>query len=43
MESKRGKLFRDATISENRMDDEENKLDEPDNDDFDDLDSISDD
>ncbi len=42
VECKRGKLFRDATISENHLGDDENELDESDTDVFDDLDSISD-
>ena len=43
MESKRGKLFRDATILENGIGDDENRLDESGDDDFEDIDSISDD
>ena len=43
VESKRGKLFRDATILENGIGDDENRLDESGDDDFEDIDSISDD
>lgn len=43
VESKRGKLFRDATIPENPNDRDENKEDESDNDAFDDIDSVGDD
>jgi hypothetical protein len=42
VESKRGKLFRDATILENRLEDNNEESNELYNDDFDDLDSISD-